>query len=420
METRNSRLAPARTPFEAMVSPVPVSHVVSRFFCRLSGRKRECRRSPGFDFRVSILGLPLLLAGCGAPGDPVPPSPLVPSAITDLAVQQAGDGVRLTFSMPTKTIRGERLTEPPAIEVLRGATKPDGSPDAGSFRVVDTLPGALAGKYEADDHLQFISAVAPEVTRAHPGATVVYRVRTRASAKRASPDSNSVAIRLFPAPERVASMQSEVTETSIDLHWPAVTRTSGGDPIAVSEYHVYRGELDPRAHDPASKDVLHEKWNAPLALLGTSNGPGYRDMQFDFGKTYVYVVRPVATVEGNPLESSDSDPLLLTPADTFPAATPQGVVASVLGSPNAASAEVDLSWSINTEPDLAGYRVYRSEQENDRGQLVTPDLLLSPAYRDTSVASQHRYWYRVTAVDRAGNESAPSAPVLADVAQHSS
>src|SRR6202035_729255 len=141
----------------------------------------EFRRSPGFDFRASILGLSLFLAGCGAPGDPVPPSPLVPTAITDLAVQQAGDGVRLTFSMPTKTIRGERLTEPPAIEVLRGATKPDGSPDAGSFRVVDTLPGALAGKYEADDHLQFISAVAPEATRAHPGATVVYRVRTRAS-----------------------------------------------------------------------------------------------------------------------------------------------------------------------------------------------------------------------------------------------
>jgi hypothetical protein len=419
METRNSWLASTRTPFEVMVAPAPVSHVASRFFCRFSGRKLEFRRSPGFDFRVSILGLSLFLAGCGAPGDPVPPSPLVPTAITDLAVQQAGDGVRLTFSMPTKTIRGERLTEPPAVEVLRGATKPDGSPDANSFRVVDTVPGALAGKYEADDHIQFISAVAPEATRAHPGATVVYRVRTRASAKRASSDSNSAAIRLFPAPERIASIQSEVTETSIDLHWPAISRTSGGDPITVTGYHVYRGELDPRAHDPASKDVLREKWNAPLALLATSDGPGYRDTQFDFGKTYVYIVRPVATAEGNALESSDCDPLILTPADTFPAATPQGLVASVLGSPNVASAEVDLSWSINSEPDLAGYRVYRSEQENEKDKLVTPDLLLSPAYRDTSVALGHTYWYRVTAVDRSGNESAPSPPVAAEVAQHS-
>jgi fibronectin type 3 domain-containing protein len=75
---------------------------------------------------------------------------------------------------------------------------------------------------------------------------------------------------------------------------------------------------------------------------------------------------------------------------------------------------------MNSETDLAGYRVYRSEQQDDKGQLLIPDLLLSPAYRDTSVRPEHTYWYRVTAVDRAGNESAPSAPVAADVAQHSS
>jgi fibronectin type 3 domain-containing protein len=91
----------------------------------------------------------------------------------------------------------------------------------------------------------------------------------------------------------------------------------------------------------------------------------------------------------------------------------------VLANPNGAAPEVDLSWSINAEPDLAGYRVYRSEQENDKGQPVTPDLLLSPAYRDTSLALGHQYWYRVTAVDRSGNESAPTPPVAADVAQHS-
>jgi hypothetical protein len=372
-----------------------------------------------FDSAVSILGLVFFLAGCGAPGDPVAPSPPIPVAVTDLAGRQAGDAVQLTFTMPTKTIRGARLTEPPAIEVLRGAAKADGTPDANSFRIVDTIPGALAKKYEAYDHIQFLSAVAPDETRTHPGGTLVYRVRTRASKKRASADSNAVSVRVFPVPERFASIQSKVNETSIDLSWPAATRTSGGDPIAISGYHVYRGQLDPRTHDPATKDVLHEKWIAPLTLLAPSDTPEYRDTQFDFGKTYVYVVRSVTAVAGNPLESSDSDPLVLTPVDTFPPATPQGVVAAVLANPNGAAPEVDLSWSINAEPDLAGYRVYRSEQENDKGQSVTPDLLLSPAYRDTSLALGHQYWYRVTAVDRSGNESAPTTPVAADVAQHS-
>jgi len=207
--------------------------------------------------------------------------------------------------------------------------------------------------------------------------------------------------------------------TSIDLSWPAAARTSGGDAVAVSEYHVYRGELDGGAHDPATKDVLHEKWIAPLALLGSSDAANYRDTQFDFGKTYVYVVRSVTIASGNPIESSDSEPLVLIPADTFPPATPQEVATAVLVNPSSGSTEVDLSWSINAEPDLAGYRVYRSEQQENQGQLITPDLLPSPAYRDTSVAPGHAYWYRVTAVDRSGNESAPTSPVAADIAQHS-
>jgi len=45
--------------------------------------------------------------------------------------------------------------------------------------------------------------------------------------------------------------------------------------------------------------------------------------------------------------------------------------------------------------------------------------LPSPAYRDTSVQSGQHYWYTVTAVDQAGNESARSQAVAVDVAQPS-
>jgi len=418
METRNSWPASTRMPFELMVTAAPFPQIISRLFCRLLSRRLEFRRSPRFDVRISIFGLLFFLAGCGAPGDPVAPSPPIPTAITDLSGHQAGDAVQLTFTMPKKTVRGERLAASPAIEILRGAAKADGSPDAKSFRVVDTIPGALVAKYQADDHVQFLSPVAPSETHP-PGVILVYRVRTRAAKKRSSAESNPVTVRVFPVPEKIASVQSKVSETSIDLSWPAPARTSGGDALAVSEYHVYRGQLDPRSHDPAGSDVLHEKWIAPLVLLARSDAPGYRDTQFEFGKLYVYVVRSVATAAGNALESSDSDPLLVTPVDTFPPAMPQGLVAAVLVNPTAPSPEVDLSWSINAEPDLAGYRVYRSEQENANGRLVTPDLLLSPAYRDTTVAAGQQYWYRVTAVDRSGNESAPTPPVAADVAQHS-
>jgi hypothetical protein len=156
-------------------------------------------------------------------------------------------------------------------------------------------------------------------------------------------------------------------------------------------------------------------------LLASSPTSAYRDTLFDFGKMYLYVVRTVlSSAVGSALESSDSAPAIVTPRDIFPPAVPQGLVAAVIvGSPTNAP-EVDLSWSINVETDLAGYRVYRSEQEGTPGQSVTPDLLLSPAYRDNSVQPGRRYWYSVTSVDRSGNESAPSAPVAAEITQPSS
>ena len=383
--------------------------------------KPKTRRNASFGFCTSLFIL-LLAVGCGAPGEPTPPTPPVPVAITDLAAHQAGDGVQLTFTMPAKTVSGDPLTGPPAIEVLRGTLKPDGSPDTKSFHVATTIPGALVVNYRSEDHVQILVPLTSEEIRAHPGETFVYRVRTRASRKRASADSNPVSVRMFPVAERITSLQAKVTETAIELSWQAPTRTSTGDPLpAISEYRVYRGELDPASADAAAKDILQAKWKFPLALLAASPTNSYRDTLFDFGKTYLYVVRTVITpAVGNAIESSDSNATIVTPRDVFPPAVPQGLVAAaIVGSPTNAP-EVDLSWSINLETDLAGYRVYRSEQEGTPGQLVTSDLLLSPAYRDTSVQAGHRYWYSVTSVDRSGNESAPSAPVAAEITQPSS
>jgi hypothetical protein len=341
-------------------------------------------------------------------------------AITDLSVRQSGDGAQLTFTLPSKTVHGDRLAETPAIEILRGSLKIDGSLDSKSFRVVETVPGSLVGKYLSDDHVQIVDPVSPEETQLHPGATLAYRVRTRVSKKRASSDSNAVSLSMFPVPQRASELHAKVTESAIELKWSAPARTSGGEPLSeILEQHIYRGEVDPRSYDSATKDLSNVKWIAPLVRLAQSDEESFLDSQFEFGKTYVYVVRSGVKVQGNTLESDPSDPLVVEPIDTFAPAAPQNVVAAVTSGASDSVPEVGLSWSINSETDLAGYRVYRSEQERDKGEPVVTDLLLSPAYRDTSVRPNSRYWYRITAVDRAGNESVPSAPVRADVAQHS-
>jgi uncharacterized protein len=367
-----------------------------------------------------------IAAGCGAPGEPVPPSPPVAAPITDLTARQAGDGVQLTFTLPTRSVTGDRLAATPAIEILRGVATSNGSVDPKTLHVVDTIPGSVVDKYIVGDKIQFTDPIAPEETKAHSGSLVVFAVRTRLSAKRASANSNTVSVRVSSVPQPIGSIETRVTEPAIELSWPPVDHTSAGESLATPpSYNIYRAEIDNNAVEGAKSNNTQLPSSLKLQLLNSQPENKFSDKSFEFGKTYAYLVRSVITADGARLESSDSTPAIVAPRDTFPPAAPQSIVAAVLPGETEGSLLVDLSWSINAEDDFAGYRVYRSDQppsgdqQAAKGQLLTPELLPTPAYRDTSVQSAHRYWYVVTAVDRAGNESAPGPPVAVEVVENS-
>jgi len=88
-------------------------------------------------------------------------------------------------------------------------------------------------------------------------------------------------------------------------------------------------------------------------------------------------------------------------ADPAPAA-PTGLSATVT------SVRVDLDWDDTTEPDLAGYHVYRSANETGPYERLTASPLSDSAYADDA-APQGTSYYRVTAVDTGGRESEPAA-----------
>jgi hypothetical protein len=358
------------------------------------------------------------LVGCGAPGEPVPPTPLIPTAIADLSAQQAGDGVMLTFTMPGKSVSGEKLKDVSAMEVLRGSLAADGTPDPKTFHVVETVPGAMIASYSEKGKVHLLDPVAAEEIRTHSGQSVVYQVRARVSDKKISASSNDVTLKLFPVAAPIETLQAQLTEQGIGLTWAAPGRTSAGDLIqGIEEYHVYRGELNPASAEAASRDLNKAVWKMPLLQIAAVKTPEYRDSAFDYGKTYAYLVRSVLNGASGGLESGDSHAVVLTPQDTFPPAAPRGIVAAVLPGAAPGKSVVDLSWAINVEADLAGYRVYRSEQPGARGSLINAQMLPTPAYRDDSVETGKRYWYTVTAVDRAGNESALSEQIAVEVSQ---
>jgi hypothetical protein len=67
-----------------------------------------------------------------------------------------------------------------------------------------------------------------------------------------------------------------------------------------------------------------------------------------------------------------------------------------------------LHWDRNSDPDLSGYRVYRSLTNTGPFTLVTPTLLTSPGFAETSVLNGQTYYYYATAVSTTSQESTPS------------
>jgi len=89
--------------------------------------------------------------------------------------------------------------------------------------------------------------------------------------------------------------------------------------------------------------------------------------------------------------------------DTTPPAIPQGL----RGKGRAGSAL--LSWEANPDPDLAGYRLYRSTTPLS-GYAPIQETEWQKA-EDKGLINGQQYFYRLTTLDRAGNESPPTPAV---------
>ena len=143
-----------------------------------------------------------------------------------------------------------------------------------------------------------------------------------------------------------------------------------------------------------------------ITFVGTSS---YADSGLVNGTTYFYVVTAVDT-SGN--ASGDSNEDSGTPLDNLVPAAPSNLTAT------AGNAQVSLDWDDNGESDLAGYNVYRSETSGGSYTKIASIGAIS-AYTDATASNDTTYFYVVTAVDAAGNESgnsneATATPQVAD------
>ena len=364
--------------------------------------------------------LALFLPGCASPGAPVTRNTQKPQAVTDLSASQMGDSIVLSFTLPKGTVRGVPLVEKPAVQIYRAfenARANSGKTE--KLRLLVTIPPQMLDRYEQNGRIVFSQMLAPEDLAAHSGAEAVYEVRTRVGRSSSAP-SNPSRMLILAAPQPIGDLRAQIVDGAVELAWSAPQTLPGTSEQPSLEYKVYRTEVSASS----KAQSLREQGSANAAggtstafeLLGQSSEPSYADRTVEAGRTYAYVVRGVAKYTTGSVESPDSNRAEITFAPIARPAAPEHLVGTITSSNEpAASFIVELSWAISPETNLAGYNVYRSDTESSAGTRVNSSLVLVPVFRDSSVAPGQKYFYRVTAVNRAGEESEPSAAITVNV-----
>jgi parallel beta-helix repeat protein len=182
-----------------------------------------------------------------------------------------------------------------------------------------------------------------------------------------------------------------------------VTPDNGGSSIPLSQWQGQGYEAGSFSATPASLWVnptggdYHLLSTAPAVDRGESLASVTRDLEGN--------VRPSgAAWDIGCYERASSAP---PPADTTPPGAPTGLHAT------AGDGQVALGWNANTEPDLAGYNVYRSTSQTGSYTKQNSSILTLTALTQTGLVNGTTYWYRVSALDKSGNESPQSAAVSA-------
>jgi hypothetical protein len=347
-------------------------------------------RKPAVDTTVLLAPL-LLLVGCGSPGAPLPPSLNLPTPVVNLSAARVGNSVHLAWTMPTRNTDRIALRHPVPAEICRAVEK---GPCA-SIKKLLLAPGG-AGEYT--------DPLPPDLVQG-PDRLLAYKVALLNRAGKSAGPSNAAYSAAGASPPPITGLNGLVRQDGVLLNWQAAAE--GGRTVL---FRIERRELTaPVAAEtpksplaPAVPDV-----NQTLVVHGADGAdPGHAlDNSALLNRQYRYLVERVATgtVDGQPVEvqGEPSDAIVVTTADVFPPAVPQGLVAVA----DAAAGAIDLSWSPNTDNDLAAYHVFRRDVDAGLAAQQIASVSAEPSFRDTGVQQGHTYAYSVSAIDQNGRES---------------
>lgn len=339
----------------------------------------------------AALGLLVLLAGCGAPAAPQPPTLNLPQPVRSLTAERVGGSVRLFFDLPDKTT--DRLP-------IAGSTRAQVCRAAGSAPCQIVLTRAVAPQQKTAE----LEDTLPAALAEGPPQLLTYHVALLNAAGRAAPDVVSSYAAGGALPPPVEGFAVTPSRAGIVLRWQA----AGAPTTSFLRFDRVRIGAPARAADrTTSEDVPEQKLE-----VRESTSSAALDRTAHFGESYRYTAQRFATVTlgEHTLEmmTSPTPAIAVEYKDVFPPPVPEGLVSAV----DTPAHAIDLSWSPDADLGLTRYVVYR-RIENGAPERISPagQLITAPAWRDTTAVPGTRYYYSVSAIDQAGNESARSAEV---------
>jgi hypothetical protein len=344
----------------------------------------------------------VLLSACGSPGPPLPPSLEVAHPVRDLHATRKGNAVTLTWTVPTKTTEGRNIRHSGSTEICRGteSMKECGTPVAKlpPAKASENAKSRVASTQSYTDNISSLSTDGAN-------SKIVYAVNVTNSYGRSAGMSNHAEVPAVPTLAPPRDFRAQLSGEGVRLTWiPAseAPETAGLRFV----YRIYRRE--------AGTNVQVVAGEVPV---NSETAPNFLDGSIEWEKTYNYhatVATLIKQSQGTEqqVEGDDTPEVTIVAHDVFPPAIPSGLEAGFSGPGQ--KPFIDLVWTPDTDADLAGYNVYRSENASEPMKVNT-DLVRSPAFRDTAVVPGHEYTYSVSAVDARGNESAHSQPATEKV-----
>lgn len=347
----------------------------------------------------------LFLSGCGMPATPQPPSLHLPEPVSDLTASRVGNQVSLTWTMPKRDTSKVALN--PNVAVAARICRSEST--AGACATVANLafPPGANGAYE--------ETLPPALANGAP-RPLNYFVELKSSKGRSAGLSNTATVPAGETPAPVSGLTAEVRKDGIVLRW------TPGPSESQTQVRLKRKLLTPTPAKAAAGPLAAPAEPVEQELLVPAGGVRgvALDRDVQLGAMYSYRAQRIArvTIDGKQMELAGplSAPLRVDAVNVFPPPVPAGLAAVATPGANGAGPSIDLSWQPVTEPDLAGYVVYRREaaaQGQPAGawqRISGAQPVVGPGFHDPNVQPGHTYEYAVTAIGQNGHESARSAP----------